>query len=238
MTTTCNFEVRRLHEREQQPALERFAGLHYRSGTPATFAQVLGAYEGANDNARCVGVLCVSRPTLNGPWRARAWPDLFERTRDPRDLANALNLYVRTISRIIVHPSYRGVGVASLLVRTYLDYPLTPLTETLSAMGRVSPLFARCGMREVACPRSRRDRRLAIALRERCLSPLRLVSIDQASAALRRDAALANEVLAWTRGSRSTRSREPIQADHAALAELLVLASAGLVARPLVFVTP
>jgi GNAT superfamily N-acetyltransferase len=235
---SVHFEVRKVHDREQQALLARFASLHYRSGTPATFAQVLAAHDGDDSEAPCVGVLCVSRPTLNGPWRARAWPDLFGERREPREMANALNLYVRTISRVIVHPSFRGVGVASMLVRTYLNYPLTPLTETLSAMGRVSPLFQRCGMREVACPRSRRDRRLGDALRARSLRPLDLVSIAQARSSLRADASLAGEVLAWTRGSRSTRGREPDAMDMESLARLLVLASTGLVARPLVLVTP
>lgn len=239
-TTATNFEVRRIDNAAQADLLASFTPLHYRAGTPATFAQVLGAFDATSARSRCVGVLCVSRPTLNGPWRARAWPDLFaaDAPRSPRDLARTLNFYVRTISRVIVHPSFRGVGVASQLVHTYLDFPLTPLTESLSAMGRISPLFQRSGMREVICPRSSRDRRLLRALHVRVLRPLDLVSLNAATLALRADPSLAHEVLTWTRASRSTRGREPDAGNQDAIAKLLVLASAGLVARPLVFVTP
>jgi GNAT superfamily N-acetyltransferase len=239
-TSSTDVEIRRIDAARQADLLASFAPLHYRAGTPATFAQVLGAFDATSNQPRCVGVLCVSRPTLNGPWRARAWPDLFggHAPRSPRDLARTLNLYVRTISRVIVHPSFRGVGVASRLVRTYLDFPLTPLTETLAAMGRVSPLFQCCGMREVICPRSCRDRRLLRALHVRVLRPLDLVSLNAATLALRADPSLAHEVLTWTRASRSTRGREPDAGNHDAVAKLLVLASAGLIARPLVLVTP
>ncbi len=231
-----NMKVRCLPLSQASVILARCSHMHYRAGRPATFAQLLGAFDEAHN--RCVGVLCVSHPTLNAPWRARAWPELFEHLRDLTSLASTVNLYVRTIARVIVHPTYRGVGVASLLVRTYLDHPLTPLTEALASMGHASPLFKRCGMREVPCPRSRRDRRLAMVLRQRGLSPLALISLDATTKALLSECDLTQEVLVWAKASKSTRGRVPRARDAGMIARLLMLACAGLVARPVVLVTP
>jgi GNAT superfamily N-acetyltransferase len=95
-----------------------------------------------------IGVLCVSRPTLNAWWRDAAWPGDYQAV--PREVcAASINRDLRTISRVIVDPSWRAGGVGSALVRAYLKSPLTPRTEALSAMGRVCPLFERAGMRRI-----------------------------------------------------------------------------------------
>ncbi len=225
--------VRALEGRERTNTLERFATLHYRAGMPSTCVRVLAA---CNNTGHIAGVLCVSIPTLNAPWRARAWPELFSPPLSPSNNAAIVNLYVRTISRVIVAPADRGSGIASLLVRAYLDNPQTPLTETLASFGRFSPLFERCGLRRVQFPDSRRDIALARALRERGIPPWTLVSLDEAQRTLARDAALRDAVLAWARNSKSTRrfthERTP-KVDR-----LLVLGAAGLVARPAAFVAP
>ena len=227
------WHVRILEGPERTSTLERFSSLHYRAGMPSTCVRVLAACDASGDVA---GVLCISMPTLNAPWRAKAWPELFGTRLSNASNAATVNVYLRTISRVIVAPSYRGSGIASLLVRAYLDNPLTPLTETLAAFGRFSPLFERCGMRRVEFPPSRRDLSLACALRDRRITPWKLVSLDEASRTLSQDAAMRAAVLAWARGSKSTRrfahERRP------KLDRLLVLAAASLIAKPAAFVTP
>lgn len=229
---SCDFSVRILEGEERSATLARFASLHYRAGLPSTCIRVLAACDAVGDFA---GILCVSMPTLNAPWRIRAWPELFGSLSHTSNAAT-VNLYVRTISRVIVAPTYRGSGIASLLIRAYLDNPMTPLTETLAAFGRFSPLFERCGMRRINFPASRRDTTLAKALRDRRIVPWKLVSLDEATRVLDQDPALRCAVLAWARGSKSTRrfahERTP------KLNRLLVLAAAGLVARPAAFVAP
>ena len=57
-----------------------------------------------------------------------------------------INAHVRTISRVIVHPQFRSLGIASQLVRrVLLDCP-TRYVEAVAAMGAVHPFFARAGM--------------------------------------------------------------------------------------------
>lgn len=54
----------------------------------------------------------------------------------------------RRISRVVVHPSYRGCGVGKELVRRYIkDYPET---DVVAAMAMYNPVFDRAGMMRVA----------------------------------------------------------------------------------------
>jgi tRNA(Met) C34 N-acetyltransferase TmcA len=50
----------------------------------------------------------------------------------------------RRISRLVVHPSYRGCGIGKMLVKFYIhDYPDT---DVVAAMGLYNPVFSRAGM--------------------------------------------------------------------------------------------
>jgi ABC-type ATPase with predicted acetyltransferase domain len=56
---------------------------------------------------------------------------------------------VRTISRVIVHPQFRGVGLASALVRRIVSDCPTRYAEALAVMGRAHPFFEKAGMTRV-----------------------------------------------------------------------------------------
>lgn len=138
-------------------ALARF---HYRAGRPATIAGVWRAVRtlpGGRDSL--AGVLVASHPTLNARWRRFAWGDRY-RGNDragKRRAARRLNSEVRCLSRVIVEPSSRGLGIARRLVETYLHDPLTARTEALAEMGGISPFFQRAGMRAHPLARPRAD---------------------------------------------------------------------------------
>jgi energy-coupling factor transporter ATP-binding protein EcfA2 len=182
---------------------------HYRGGAPATVARVLVARErgggtaGAAGPSLPLGVLVVSLPTLNGSWRAQAWPG--EYAGDRAGVARRLNAEVRCVSRVIVRPEARGRGVGAALVRAYLARPLTRRTEAVAAMGAASPMFARAGMAEWTPPRSARDERLIGALEAAGLRPWELA---WPSGVMERAAAwppLEVELRRWARASRGTR---------------------------------
>lgn len=224
-------------------ALERLSPLHYRAGEPATCVALLLARD---PHAQLdIGLLQVSMPTLNGSWRAHAWPDVFGSafaSQDPSARARTVNLFLRTISRVIVDPRYRGLSVARRLVSTYLDEPLTPLTETLAAMGRFCPFFERAGMRRVPWPASHRDRAFARALAAHKCEPWRLADIDTCEKLLTDKPTLRHALRAWVLGSKSTRTRAGAQGqwlrNRRLAAELLVLAGSHAAAKPLVYVAP
>ncbi len=143
---------------------------HYRAGPPATFDRILRAtHEG-----RTVGVLVVSRPVLNARWRDGLWPGRFDGP-DPRRRAERLNRELRCISRVIVDPRYRSLGLAAALVRAYLRAPLTPRTEAVAQMGAFSGFFRAAGMRSTPVPPSRRDAALLHVLRAARVQPWRLL---------------------------------------------------------------
>jgi GNAT superfamily N-acetyltransferase len=130
-------------------ALSRF---HYRAGPPATWARVLRI-----DHAPANAAQGVSRPIAIA---VLSWPTAVSRPRrerfglSPLDFGGQLrfaNRQLRTISRVIVHPQFRGLGLASLLVRGMIDLCPTRYVEATAAMGVVHPLFERAGMTRLAC---------------------------------------------------------------------------------------
>lgn len=68
---------------------------------------------------------------------------------DGRHIGVLVGTYNRTtggrrISRLIVHPSFRGTGIGKALVSKYIkDFPNT---DVLATMGRFNPVFERAGM--------------------------------------------------------------------------------------------
>lgn len=69
--------------------------------------------------------------------------------RSRTDALARVNAELECISRVIVHPIFRGLGLASRLVRHALSTAETPLVETLAAMGKIHPLFTQSGMQSV-----------------------------------------------------------------------------------------
>ena len=188
---------------EDYGALSRF---HYRGARPVSVVRVLRATVADDASGRGVrrlaGVLVVSYPTLNGAWREFAWPGRYVGSPGARRrLARRLNKEVRRITRVVVDPRDRGRGVATALVRAYLDDPLTPATEAVSAMGRLSPFNRSAGMVEYALPPRAPDDRLGDMLDAMGLAPWMLLD-GELIAGLRgtRDGAwLARELGVWGR---------------------------------------
>jgi ABC-type ATPase with predicted acetyltransferase domain len=57
-----------------------------------------------------------------------------------------INRHIRTISRVIVHPQFRALGLSSLLVRCICKHCDTRYTEAMAVMGRAHPFFEKGGM--------------------------------------------------------------------------------------------
>lgn len=183
---------------------DALAHYHYRAGPPATAEAILRAAK-ATGRGETVGVLIVSRPTLNARWREALWPGAFS---DPALGARAqrLNQQLRTISRVIVDPRSRGLGIATRLVRAYLQAPLTQQTEAVAAMSTFCGFFQAAGMRGVELAPSRRDTQLRRALRAAGLQPWRLVdSRGILRLAARKRAPLEVALRRWANDSRATR---------------------------------
>lgn len=182
------------------------AGFHYRARRPARPALTLVARDTTSADRDPIAALVVAHPTLNGAVRRLAWPGRFDSGDKARD-ARRLNDELRTIARVVVDPRWRALGVATLLVRTYLSSPLTSCTEAEAAMGRCCAFFERAGMTAYNLPRPPRDARLLDALAHAGVEPWRLATPaaawDRAVRAVG-EPFLARELRRWAGDSRST----------------------------------
>jgi len=146
------------------------ARFHYCGGRPATWAGVwVGRYadgglkerEGFNGQraigsgkSRVVAVGVLSWPTVRLRVRERHFG--VEGLTGRERIAFA-NRNVRTISRVVVHPQFRGIGLASEMVHCLLYSCDTRYVEAIAAMGRMHPFFEKAGMRRVKDEDMRRD---------------------------------------------------------------------------------
>jgi ABC-type lipoprotein export system ATPase subunit/GNAT superfamily N-acetyltransferase len=188
---------------------------HYLAGRPATRVGFLRAWDRASDEL--AGVLVVSRPTLNGGWRNLAWPGRFT-GRDRRAAARTLNRDLRCISRVIIDPRYRGLGLARRLVEHYLANPQTPATEAIAAVGEICPFFERAGMTPYPLPRHAADARLEDALESVGASAWMLAARDRAPELIAQPL-IARELARWAlhRGAANSDSLAQAQAAAARL---------------------
>jgi GNAT superfamily N-acetyltransferase len=183
------------------------SSFHYRAARPATVTRVLALrhrwpsaadrFAGRADRWRTIAVLVESMPTLHGRMREQAlgqrygaWPA------GPR--AALLKAELRCISRVIVHPQWRGLGLAVRLVREALQSAETPLTEAYAAMGKVNPFFEKAGMTAYPSPPRADDARLLSALNAAGFDRTSLALIDTPDIGLRqRIDALPEAQAAW-----------------------------------------
>ena len=196
---------------------EALAALHYRAGAPAAPARVLTAWARRRGAERApIGVLVVAMPTLNGAWRARAWPGAYD-TGDRRADVARLNAEVRTIARVVVDPRWRSCAVEKLLVRAYLRDPLTRRTEALAAMGPSCPFLERAGMTPVGCAVPERDARLLDALAHCGVEAWRLATPSTAWAravAAHGREFIEQELRRWANASRANRAGARLPAEE------------------------
>ena len=147
---------------------------HYRAARPATAARVLvlehrrptvvGRFLKRNDETQIAAVLVESLPALSCQLRNVALGERFGAIANLSQRAILLNGEMRCISRVVVHPQWRGLGLAVRLVREALMTATTPYTEALAAMGHVHPFFERAGMTAYRRARHEHDARLIAAL--------------------------------------------------------------------------
>ena len=60
-----------------------------------------------------------------------------------------MNKQLWLLSRVVLHPTYRGAGIAAAFVRRACETCPVNWIETLSAMGHANPFFERAGFERV-----------------------------------------------------------------------------------------
>src|SRR5262249_22414035 len=70
---------------------------------------------------------------------------------------SALNEQLWLLSRVVIHPTFRGAGIAADFVRRACATCPVPWIETLTAMGHANPIFERAGFTRVGVVRKEGD---------------------------------------------------------------------------------
>jgi GNAT superfamily N-acetyltransferase len=85
------------------------------------------------------GVIVYSWAPPNTFGRSKVWKGNFEQ----------LQKEMSTITRIVVHPKYRTIGLGIKLVKETLPLAPTPCVETIAVMARYNPFFEKAGMQKI-----------------------------------------------------------------------------------------
>jgi ABC-type lipoprotein export system ATPase subunit/GNAT superfamily N-acetyltransferase len=86
------------------------------------------------------GVIVYSYPSPMCFGRSKVWKGNLQQ----------LQREVSVISRVVVHPKYRSIGLGAKLVGETLAQAGTPCVEAVAVMARYNPFFERAGMRKIA----------------------------------------------------------------------------------------
>lgn len=77
----------------------------------------------------------------------------------------SLNHQLVTLSRVVLHPTYRGAGLAAAFIRQSCLACPWPWIETLTQMGHINPVFEKAGFQRIGATKTaRRSRRHHSAL--------------------------------------------------------------------------
>lgn len=131
---------------------KQFAHLHYRDGRPGPVASIYVLKSNGTlydlSPKTPVGVIVYSMPSPVLEMRSVMTDHFFAGLDRSTQLA-LVNKNVRRISRVIIEPRFRGLGLASHLVRETMPWLNVPIIEAVAVMGLVNPFLEKAGM--MAC---------------------------------------------------------------------------------------
>ncbi len=105
-----------------------------------------------------IGVCVFAAPAASLTLRTR----YFKLTNPRSEIGmRGMNANLWLLQRVVLHPTYRGAGIAAAFVRRACELCPVDWIETLTAMGRVNPFFERAGFVRVGTIRKRSEARHA-----------------------------------------------------------------------------
>lgn len=127
----------------------RLAHYHYRDNRPGPVAAIFALKPKSKSALRLhlptVGVIVYSMPVPEVELRDAATGGFFAGF-DRSTKCSLLNRHIRCITRLIVDPRLRGLGLASRLIRETMPRLEVPIIEAMAVMGLVNPFLERAGM--------------------------------------------------------------------------------------------
>ncbi len=146
---------------------EALSHYHYRDSRLGPFAAIF-ALRGDSVLAhragiKTVGVIVYTMPTPCCQLRNTATGDIFVGLDRSTRLA-LINRNIRRISRVIIEPRFRSLGLAARLVSETMPLLNVPIIEAMAVMGLVNPFFEKANMKAFTAKTPDRCVRLIEAL--------------------------------------------------------------------------
>jgi hypothetical protein len=143
---------------------KQLAQYHYRDTKPGQFTSIYSLkFRPHASSLGPAGVIVYSAPSRGQELRNIATGNFFAGL-DRGSQLELLNKSIRRISRIIIEPRFRGLGLASQLVAETMPLQNVPIIEAVSVMGWIHPFFEKAGMTPFHAPAKERNVRLTEAL--------------------------------------------------------------------------
>jgi hypothetical protein len=161
---------------------KQLAHYHYRDGRPGPFTAIFALRSNAAlkrlSDQMTVGVIVYSTPIPEVHLRNVATGNFFTGFDRSTQLA-LINRNIRCISRVIIEPRFRGLGLASLLARRTMPEMNVPIIEAMAVMGLVNPFLEKAGMKAYTAKTSARSLRFVEALSTVAIEEKELVDPQQ-----------------------------------------------------------
>jgi len=129
---------------------KELAHYHYRDSRFGPFKAIFALKPNSTSaklrGIRTVGVIVYTMPSPGLELRNIATGNLFAGF-DKCTQLELINKNIRCISRVIIEPRFRGLGLASRLVRETMPQLQVPIIEAMAVMGMVNPFFEKAGMK-------------------------------------------------------------------------------------------
>ncbi|MDD5458610.1 MAG: hypothetical protein PHF37_04395 [Phycisphaerae bacterium] len=144
---TCSVEKYLQIEKGNLSDYQKLARFHYRDKVTGPYAAI---WVMRNDSmwVNTVGVIVYTMPVINCGLRNKALVETLGHLSPAQRLA-FVNKNIRCISRVIIEPRFRGLGLAAKLVRETMDKMDVPIIEAMAVLGHINPFFERAGMQRV-----------------------------------------------------------------------------------------
>lgn len=165
-TTECTLRKYLIIRPAGTKAYEVLADFHYRDRRAGPHSHLFAIYDDhpcRQVTTPAAGVIVYRPPVPNLAIRNAVLDGRFSGLNRAAGLT-LLNESVRCISRVIIDPRYRGLGLASWLVAETMPLTGAPLVEACSVMGGFHPFFKRAGMLEFIPSPDVKTERMSVAL--------------------------------------------------------------------------
>jgi GNAT superfamily N-acetyltransferase len=126
---------------------EKLSRFHYktREEGPATNLRLKDCYR-LLFNDDLIGVIVYSHSFMNLRPRNMVFGERYVCTPGDQRKAQLINDEIARISRVVIHPKFRGIGLGAYIVRETLPKVNAKVVEVLAVMAKYNPFFEKAGM--------------------------------------------------------------------------------------------